>query len=411
MQTYLVGGAVRDELLGHPVKDRDWVIVGARPEDLLNRGFTQVGADFPVFLHPDTKEEYALARTERKSGHGYTGFEVEFSPDVTLEDDLLRRDLTINAMARDESGDLVDPFNGRADLEAKQLRHVSPAFREDPLRVLRVARFAARFEHLGFRVADETQQLMREMVEEGELAYLVQERVWQEMSRALMEPSPDTFFSVLRQCGALKVILPEVDALFGVPQPMRWHPEIDTGVHTLKALRIATELSDDLEVRFAVLCHDLGKGVTDPEKWPSHHGHEGAGADMIKKLAKERRWPNKAAQLAEQVARYHLHCHKIEQLNAATIVKVLGKLGALRQREPFEQFLLACEADARGRSGLEQAPYPQADRFRECLEACKTIKPADLIARGYEGARLGEALHRERIHAVKKVTASWPNST
>lgn len=410
MQIYLVGGAVRDELLNMPVKDRDWVVVGARPQELLDLGYSQVGADFPVFLHPETKDEYALARTERKSGHGYTGFEVRFSPDVTLEDDLLRRDLTINAMAKDEQDRIVDPFGGLRDLQDKTLRHVSPAFREDPLRVLRVARFAARFEHLGFSVAEETMALMREMVDSGELEYLVPERVWQEMSRALLEPDPDVFVAVLRQCGALKVIFPELDALFGVPQPMRWHPEIDTGVHTLKALRIATELSDSLEVRFAVLCHDLGKGLTDPERWPSHHGHEGTGADLIKRLAPERRWPNKAAQLAEHVARYHTHCHGIRKLKASTIVKTLGQLGALRQREPFEQFLLACEADARGRSGLERNAYPQADRFRDCLDACQSVKPADLMAQGYEGAQLGDALHRERINAVKKVIAQWSNS-
>lgn len=410
MKTFLVGGAVRDEQLNLPVKDRDWVVVGARPQDLQDLGYQQVGADFPVFLHPDSKEEYALARTERKSGHGYTGFEVRFSPDVTLEDDLLRRDLTINAMAKADNGDIIDPFGGLQDLADRQLRHVSPAFREDPLRVLRVARFAARFAHLGFRVADDTQTLMREMVDSGELEYLVPERVWQEMARALLEPDPDVFFAVLRQCGALQVVFPELDALFGVPQTMRWHPEVDTGIHTLKSLRIATELSNELDVRFAVLCHDLGKGLTDPTQWPAHHGHEGLGADLIRKLAEPRRWPKKAAQLAEQVARFHTHCHGIDRLKATTIVKTLGKLGALRQREPFEHFLLACEADARGRSGWERNAYPQADRFRQCLDACASVQPADLMAQGYEGAQLGEALHRERINAVKKVIAEWSNS-
>lgn len=402
---------MRDAMLGLPVKDRDWVVVGARPEDLTGLGYQQVGADFPVFLHPETKEEYALARTERKSGHGYTGFEVEFSPDVTLEDDLLRRDLTINAMAQTEDGTLVDPFNGLKDLENKTLRHVSPAFREDPLRVLRVARFAARFAHLGFNVADETRELMQTMVADGELTYLVPERIWQEMSRAMLEPDPDVFFRDLRACHALKEIFPELDALFGVPQPMRWHPEVDTGIHTLQALRIAVELSDVLEVRWATVCHDLGKGMTDPQKWPSHHGHEELGARAIRKLAVERRWPKKPAALAERTARFHTHCHRIEQMRPGTIVKTLTQLNAFRQHEMFEYFLLACEADARGRSGLENRPYPQPELFRACLKACESVQPADLIEQGYQGAQLGEALQRERIRAVAEEKAKWSNST
>lgn len=407
MQTYLVGGAVRDEILGLAVKDRDWVVVGARPEELEAQGYQRVGADFPVFLHPQSKEEYALARTERKSGHGYTGFEVQFDPGVSLEDDLQRRDLTINAIARADNGELVDPYGGLADIEAKQLRHVSPAFREDPLRVLRVARFAARFANLGFEVAEDTRALMRAMVEDGELEYLVHERVWQEMSRALLEASPDVFFTELRACGALKVILPELDALFGVPQTMRWHPEVDTGIHTLKALRIATELSDSLDVRLAVLCHDFGKGLTDPDKWPSHHGHEALGADAIARVAAARKWPKKPARLAELTARYHTHCHKIGELKAAIIVKTLEAFGAFRQTDTFEHFLLACEADARGRSGLERQPYPQADQFRACLSACQAVKPADLMAEGHQGAKLGEAIHKARVRAVKEVQKTW----
>lgn len=407
MQTYLVGGAVRDELLGLAVKDRDWVVVGARPEELEAEGYQRVGADFPVFLHPHTKEEYALARTERKSGHGYTGFEVQFDPTVTLEDDLLRRDLTINAIAKSDSGELVDPYGGLADINNKQLRHISPAFREDPLRVLRVARFAARFASLGFEVATETRQLMRTMVDDGELQYLVHERVWQEMSRALLEPSPECFFRELRACGALKIILPELDALFGVPQTMRWHPEIDTAIHTLKALQMAVQLSDSLDVRLAVLCHDFGKGLTDPKYWPSHRGHEESGAQAIAKVAAERKWPKKPARLAELTARYHTHCHKIGELKAATIVKTLEAFAAFRQPETFEHFLLACEADARGRSGWEQQPYPEADRFRACLAACQSVKPADLMAQGYQGAKLGEAIHRARINAVKDVQKTW----
>lgn len=410
MDIYLVGGAVRDRLLGLPVKDRDWVVVGARPEQLEARGYQRVGADFPVFLHPDTKEEYALARTERKSGHGYTGFEVRFEPDVTLEDDLLRRDLTINAIARAEDGELIDPFGGRADLDNRTLRHISPAFREDPLRVLRVARFAARFDRLGFTVADETRDLMRAMVADGELEYLVPERIWQEMSRALMEPSPEVFFRELRACDALAVIFPELDALFGVPQPMRWHPEVDTGIHTLMALQIATELSDSLEMRLATLCHDLGKGMTDPAKWPSHRGHEELGARAIRRLARQRRWPKKAAVLAEQTARFHTHCHRIDQLKPATIVKTLGQLNAFRQPESFEQFLLACEADARGRSGLERNPYPQAGKFRACLAACERVEPAELMAQGYRGGELGEALTRERTRAVAEEKAKWSDT-
>lgn len=407
MDIYLVGGAVRDTLLGLAVKDRDWVVVGATPGQLEQQGYQRVGADFPVFLHPGSKEEYALARTERKSGHGYTGFEVQFSPDVTLEDDLLRRDLTINAMARAEDGTLVDPYGGRADLDARLLRHVSPAFREDPLRVLRVARFAARFDHLGFSLADDTRALMREMVQAGELAYLVPERIWQEMSRALMEPNPEVFFQVLRACGALRVVFPALDALFGVPQPMRWHPEVDTGIHTLKALQIAVQMDAPLEVRVATLSHDLGKALTETTNWPSHRGHEDLGADLIRQHAGDWRWPKKAAALAEHMARYHTHCHRIRQLRPATIVSTLNKLGAFRHSEHFRQFLQACECDARGRSGLERQAYPQAALFERCLAACESVLPADLVAQGYQGAELGEALNRERVRAVAQEKATW----
>ncbi len=407
MDIYLVGGAVRDTLLGLAVKDHDWVVVGATPEQLEQEGYQRVGADFPVFLHPSTKEEYALARTERKSGHGYTGFEVQFSPDVTLEDDLLRRDLTINAMAQADDGTLIDPYHGKSDLDARLLRHVSPAFREDPLRVLRVARFAARFDHLGFSVADDTQALMCDMVQEGELGYLVPERIWQEMSRALMEPNPEVFFQVLRACGALKVVFPALDALFGIPQPMRWHPEVDTGIHTLKALQIAVQMDAPLEVRVATLSHDLGKALTEPTNWPSHRGHEDLGADLIRQHASDWRWPKKAAALAEHTARYHTHCHRIRELRPATIVKTLNKLGAFRQSDHFRQFLQACECDARGRSGLEQQPYPQAALFERCLAACGSVLPADLAAQGYQGAELGEALNRERVRAVAQEKATW----
>lgn len=407
MDIYLVGGAVRDTLLGLSVKDHDWVVVGATPGQLEQEGYQRVGADFPVFLHPTTKEEYALARTERKSGHGYTGFEVQFSPDVTLQDDLLRRDLTINAIAQAQDGTLFDPYNGKADIDARLLRHVSPAFREDPLRVLRVARFAARFDHLGFTVAAETRALMRTMVNDGELAYLVPERIWQEMSRALMAPNPEVFFHELRACGALKVIFPALDALFGVPQPMRWHPEVDTGIHTLKALQIAVKMDACLDVRIATLSHDLGKAMTEPTNWPSHRGHEELGADLIRQQASDWRWPKKTAALAEHMARYHTHCHRIRELRPATIVKTLNTLGAFRQSDHFRRFLQACECDARGRSGLEQQPYPQAALFERCLAACASVLPADLARQGHKGAELGEALNQERIRAVAREKATW----
>lgn len=401
MQTYLVGGAVRDSLLNIPVKDRDWVVVGATPDLLLNKGFQQVGADFPVFLHPETKEEYALARTERKSGHGYTGFEVSFDSSVTLEDDLLRRDLTINAMALDDNNHLVDPFNGQQDLEDRVLRHVSDAFREDPLRVLRVARFSARFAHLGFTVAPETLSLMRDIAASGELKHLTAERVWVEMSRALLEETPSEFFKVLRQAKALKEVFPELDALFGVPQPMRWHPEIDTGIHTLKALDIARKKSDNVSVLLATLCHDLGKALTPSDRWPSHRGHEGFGADLIKQINKNYKWPTKPATLAEVVARYHTHCHTVYKLKPSTILDLLIKINGFRQPERVEQFVLACESDARGRSGLESIEYPQGQFLLKCLEACEAITSETYVAAGLTGKAIGDAIYRDRINSIK----------
>lgn len=400
MKTYLVGGAVRDELLGRPVHERDFVVVGAEVDDMLAKGFTPVGKDFPVFLHPESKEEYALARTERKSGRGYHGFTFHAAADVTLEDDLERRDLTVNAIARDGDGRLVDPFNGAADIEARVLRHVSPAFVEDPVRVLRVARFMARFAGAGFRVADETLALMRDIVEAGECEHLVAERVWQETRRALSEPSPRAFVETLRACGALAVIFPEVDALFGVPQRAEWHPEVDTGEHLLLVLDQAVRLSADTRVRFAAFTHDLGKGVTPEDILPSHRGHESAGVPLVRALSERLRVPREYRELGELTCREHLNCHRAFELSAKGIVRLFQRADALRRPERFNHFLTACEADARGRGGRPDRPYPQADHLRRCLEAAESVNARDLMAQGYEGRALGEAIHKARINAV-----------
>jgi tRNA nucleotidyltransferase (CCA-adding enzyme) len=399
MEVYLVGGAVRDELLGRAVKERDWVVVGATAEELQRQGMQQVGRDFPVFLHPETHEEYALARTERKTGAGYYGFSTDSSPAVSLEQDLARRDLTINAMARATDGRLIDPYGGQRDLEARQLRHVSPAFAEDPLRVLRVARFAARFAALNFRVADDTLALMRQMSSSGELAELVPERVWQETRRALDEESPQVFFAVLRACGALARVFPELDALFGVPQPEQWHPEIDTGVHTLMVVKMAASLSPLATVRFAALVHDLGKADTPREKWPRHAGHEVQSVQRVQQLCARFRIPNDYRDLAVLVARHHGVVHRAFELRAATVLDLLAHTDALRRPERFEQFLLACEADARGRKGLEQRAYPQGDWLREALTAARAVSPdaAELQA---GGAEIAEGLRRRRVEAI-----------
>ncbi|MES2606417.1 MAG: multifunctional CCA addition/repair protein, partial [Pseudomonadota bacterium] len=370
MKIYRVGGAVRDKLLGLPHKDSDWVVVGATVEEMLQQGYTQVGRDFPVFLHPKSKEEHALARTERKSGSGYTGFVVNASPDVTLEEDLLRRDLTINAIA-DDHGTLIDPYGGQNDLEARILRHVSPAFAEDPLRVLRVARFAARFAHLGFTVAPETLALMRALVDAGELQHLIPERVWQEIHNALTSKSPQVFVQVLRDCGALPVLLPEMNALFGVPQPEFFHPEIDTGVHMLMVMEQAAKLSEETTVRFAAMVHDLGKGLTPATVLPSHTGHEESGVALIEQLCQRLRVPNEHRELAVIVSRHHTRCHKAMKHKAEDLVQTLESCDALRRPQRFEQFLLACEADARGRTGLERRPYPQAERLRSVLATAR----------------------------------------
>jgi tRNA nucleotidyltransferase (CCA-adding enzyme) len=407
METYLVGGAVRDELLGYPFKDRDYVVVGATVEEMLQHGFTPVGKDFPVFIHPKTKAEYALARTERKSGIGYKGFEIYASPDISLEQDLQRRDLTINAMAKDENG-LVDPYGGQTDLEARVLRHVSPHFKEDPLRVLRVARFAARYAHLGFSVADETMSLMQEMADSGELTALMPERVWREISRSLEEQSPDVFFDILRQCGALAVILPELDALFGVPQPEKHHPEIDTGVHTMMVLQQAALLSTSPVVRFAALTHDLGKGLTDKAYWPSHHGHEKKGLVLLKKLITRLRVPNEYADLAVKVMEFHTHCHRVLELKARTLLSVLESLGAFRQAEKLDDFLLACEADSKGRLGLEENAYPQADWIRRVYQATGLVNAAEFIQQGLVGKQIGEAISAKRIQVIDGLNKDKP---
>ncbi|MBM0107665.1 multifunctional CCA addition/repair protein [Steroidobacter sp. S1-65] len=402
MNIYLVGGAVRDELLGLVVRERDWVVVGARPEELLAQGFKPVGKDFPVFLHPKTGEEYALARTERKTGPGYRGFDTMFSPDVTLEQDLERRDLTINAIARDEAtGQLVDPFNGQRDLQERWLRHVSPAFVEDPVRVLRLARFAARFAPLGFRVAPETMELVRDIAARGELDALVPERVWQETQRALEMPAPRQFFEVLREGNALQVIFPEVHALYGVPQPAQWHPEIDTGLHTMMVLDQATQLSSDPVVRFAALTHDLGKATTPTHELPRHIAHEERGVGIVEDMCDRLRIPNAYRELGVLVSRYHLHMHKVTELRPKTVVELLESLDAFRRPARFEQFLLACEADARGRKGLEQRDYPQPEYLRRAREIAAGVTLSEEERAGLQGFEIAKRLHDKRKRALK----------
>ncbi len=404
MEIYEVGGAVRDALLGRPVRERDWLVVGARPEEMAALGFKQVGKDFPVFLHPETGEEYALARTERKVAPGYTGFTFDTSPSITVEQDLERRDLTINAMARDRHGRLVDPWGGLEDLKARKLRHVSDAFREDPVRLLRVARFAAELDEFGFTIADETMALMREMVTSGEVDALRPERVWKETARALGTARPDVYIEVLRECGALAKVFPEVDALFGVPQPERWHPEIDTGVHVLMAMRMAAKLSAcDPTVAFALLTHDLGKGTTPKDVLPRHPGHEQRSVELLEALCERLPVPRAYRDLALHVARHHGVVHRSAELRPATVLSLLDTVDAFRRPERFEAFLIACEADARGRKGLEDRPYPPAERFRAALAAARSVDPATLVAEGYSGAALGEELRKRRIDAIRAV--------
>ncbi|WP_337911924.1 multifunctional CCA addition/repair protein [Vibrio cholerae] len=401
MQIYLVGGAVRDQLLQLPVYDRDWVVVGSSPQAMLAAGFQAVGKDFPVFLHPNSKEEHALARTERKTGVGYTGFACHYAPDVSLEDDLLRRDLTINAMAQDNSGQLIDPYGGQRDLAAKVLRHVSPAFVEDPLRVLRVARFAAKLHHLGFTVAEETMQLMAKIAQSGELQHLTAERVWQEWHKSLSTHHPEVFLQVLRDCGALAVVLPEIDRLFGVPQPEKWHPEIDTGIHTLMVAKQAAQLSDSLPVRFAAQVHDLGKGVTPPSEWPSHKLHCHTGLNIIESLCERIRVPNEFRDLALAVCAQHSNIHRADELKPATKLKVLGLLDVWRKPERLEQVLLCCEADHRGRLGLESEPYPQREIFLRAYQAALGVAVQAVIADGFQGKQIKEELDKRRVSAIE----------
>lgn len=402
MKSYLVGGAVRDTLLDLPVSERDWVVVGATPGQMLALGYQQVGRDFPVFLHPESKEEYALARTERKSGNGYTGFICHAAPDVTLEADLLRRDLTINAIAQTEEGELIDPYGGQYDLKQRLLRHVSPAFQEDPLRVLRVARFAARFAHLGFHIAEETLALMQFMTRTGELAFLTPERVWKETEKALITRSPQVYFQVLRDCGALAVLFPEIDNLYGVPAPAQWHPEIDSGVHTLMTLMIASRLTPEIDVRFATLCHDVGKALTPPELWPRHHGHGPAGVKLVEELCQRLRVPNALRDLAKLVAEYHDLVHTVTVLQPKTLMKLFDALDVWRKPERLEKLALTSEADARGRTGFEESSYPQGDYLREAFIIASAVTSTAVIADGFQGIGIRDELHRRRVAALSE---------
>ena len=407
MEVYLVGGAVRDELLGLPVRERDWCVVGATPDDLLALGYRTVGKDFPVFLHPESGEEYALARTERKTGAGYHGFDFHTDPSVTIEQDLCRRDLTINAMARGPDGALVDPFGGSEDLAARQLRHVSAAFVEDPVRILRVARFAARFAELGFSVADETARLMQQMVHAGEADALVAERVWKETETALAERSPRVYFDVLRKCGALGIVFPEIEALFGVPQTAKWHPEIDCGLHTMMVLEQAARLTSDVDVRFAALVHDLGKAVTPKDVLPGHSGHEKVSARLVREMADRLPVPNGLRDLGLLAAEFHTHCHRAFELRPATILKLFEKTDAFRRPARFERFLLACEADSRGRKGFEDRDYPQADYLRSALSAANGIDTGDITGGGYDGATIGRMIGERRLAALRSFKRSY----
>lgn len=404
-RTYLVGGAVRDELLGLEPRERDWVVTGATPESLIEQGFRQVGASFPVFLHPETREEFALARTERKQGHGYHGFSVDFHPAVTLEQDLQRRDLTINAMARDEQGKLVDPFNGQADIEARWLRHVSPAFAEDPLRVLRVARFAARFADLGFKVHPETLALMQQIARTGELDHLVAERSWAEIEGGLAASRPGVFLQVMHDCGALAVILPEVDRLFGIPQDERYHPEIDTGLHVQMTLDYAASQQYPVEVRFALLLHDLGKGLTPPDQWPSHHQHETQGSPLVTAASLRLKAPTAWRELAERVCELHLRIHRATELTPKAMLKLLEAADLFRRPDRLQPLLQACESDWRGRLGLEQRPYPQAGIVAAALDAALAVRTADLDLANLQGPEIGAAIAAARVRAIKAAKA------
>jgi len=403
VEIYLVGGAVRDSLLNLPVSEHDWVVVGATPEYMLENGYQQVGKDFPVFLHPVTHDEYALARTERKSGSGYNGFTCYAAPDVTLEQDLMRRDLTINAIAKSNDGKLFDPYHGQRDIEQRLLRHVSDAFGEDPLRVLRVARFAARFAHLDFTVAPETQALMQQMAESGELEALTPERVWKETEKALQTQDPQVYFQVLRDCGALKVLFPEIDALFGVPAPAKWHPEIDTGIHTLMTLKIASTLTPDVDVRFSALCHDLGKALTPPQFWPAHYGHGPAGVKLVEKLCQRLKVPTHIRDLAKLVAEFHDLIHTVNKLRPETLLKLFDTIDVWRKPQRLEQMIMTSEADARGRTTFENNPYPQGDYLREAFEIASSVSNKEVLDAGFQGMAIRDELKKRRTQAL----ADW----
>lgn len=410
MKIYLVGGAVRDQLMGKPVKDLDYVVVGADPVDLISQGYKQVGADFPVFLHPETGDEYALARTERKSGNGYHGFTCDFSPSVTLEEDLERRDLTVNAMALSNDGILIDPFNGHEDLKNKNFRHVGEAFREDPLRVLRVARFMARYEHEGWKVDPATLELMTQISQSGELKALTPERVWKELSRALLEPTPAAFIRTLKACDALKEVLPEVDALFGVPQPEEHHPEIDTGIHTLMVMEQAAKLSDKLEVRFGAMVHDLGKGLTPEDEWPRHFMHEERGIAVVESLCNRLKTPSTVKKAGMTASESHLKVHRAMECKATTLVKLFNQLSYRNKPEQLEELLLISEADSRGRTGLENREYPQADYLRQMAKASLEVDTKKIVeACNGDGLKIKERLYQASVSSVKQAMREYRN--
>nr|WP_136250228.1 multifunctional CCA addition/repair protein [Ningiella ruwaisensis] len=402
MQIYLVGGAVRDTLLNRKVTERDYVVVGATPQQMLDKGFTQVGKDFPVFLHPKTKEEYALARTERKKGRGYTGFECDASPDITLEQDLMRRDLSVNAMAMDSDGKIIDPFNGQADLNKRILRHVSDAFVEDPLRVLRVARFAARYHEYGFYVHSSTLDLMRQLSQSGELADLSAPRVWQETEKALSESHPEVYFTTLKSVDALKHWFAELDKLWGIPNPSDWHPEIDTGVHTMMVLQQAVALSNELSVRFAALVHDLGKALTDVTNWPSHHGHDDLGLSAIENFCKRLGVPNQCRDLALLVSQHHSVIHRVFENSPEDILNVLNKADAWRRPQRFEQLLLTCKCDFLGRKHFANRPYPQYEYWRKLLVDLGKIDVQQFVQNGAKGPEIKQMLHQARLEVIAK---------
>jgi tRNA nucleotidyltransferase (CCA-adding enzyme) len=407
IKSYLVGGAIRDKLLNRESYDHDYVVVGSTVNEMLSLGFTQVGKDFPVFLHPETKEEYALARTEKKLGIGYTGFTCNSSKLVTLEEDLLRRDLTINAMALKPNGEIIDPYNGQDDLKNRILRHVSEAFIEDPLRVLRVARFSARYHSYGFTIAKETLALMTQISRSNELQSLSSERVFIELNKSLLEDHPEVFFETLKSCGALSVLLPEIETLWGIPNPIKWHPEVCSGVHTMMALQQAVKLSNKAEVRFAALCHDLGKGITPEAEWPSHRGHEKSGLPIVKALCKRLKVPSSYQALALKVCEYHLHCHKAFELKPSTILRVFNALDVWRKPEEFNDFILACTADMRGRTGFEDKEYPQAAYLHQLATQARNVSARKFVEQGIKGSAIKEAIEKERLLLIQNIKQNF----